>query len=112
MWFASRGTKLEVQIDTAQGEVREIVRNRAGRPSLLGSYGFDAIGGVFIDRINGQDRLPMGHAVLVLRYLNTAQTMPVAAGREDDLAPLRDRLGRDLMVKTRARRADLMAPAG
>ena len=95
LWFASRGTEAELQVDTAQGELREIVRNRAGRPTLLGRYGFDAIGGVFIDRKAG------GRALLVLRYQNTAQILQVADGPEGALIGLRDRLGRDLMLKSR-----------
>jgi hypothetical protein len=101
MWFASRGTEAELQIDTALGEVREVMRNRAGKPSLIGRYGFDAIGGVYIDRQATVRGLPMGHGCLMLRYRNTAQTLPVVAGAESQLMKLRDRLGRDLMVKSR-----------
>jgi hypothetical protein len=96
MWFASRGTEAELQVDTALGEVREVVRNRAGRPTLIGRYGFDAIGGVFIER--GMT----GRGLLVLRYHNTAQVLPVAEGPEAALIPLRDRMGRDMMVRLRA----------
>lgn len=95
--FASRGTMSELQIDLMQGEVREVLPHRAGRVTVLGRYGFDAIGGVFIDRARGSDR-----AVLVLRYRNTAQILPVAMGPERLLEPLRDRLGRDLVLRGQA----------
>jgi hypothetical protein len=95
MWFASRGTEAELQVDTAQGELREVVRNRAGKPTLIGRYGFDSIGGVHFER--GTD----GQCMLVVRYQNTAQVLPVAQGTEAMLAPLRDRLGRDMMVRLR-----------
>ena len=95
LWFASRGTQSEVQIDTLQGEVREVVRNRAGRPSLVGRYGVDSIGGVFLDRTAGRGDV----ATLVLRYRNTAQILPVATGLPQTLEPLRDRIGRDLMIQ-------------
>ena len=95
LWYASRGTHSELQIDTSLGEVREIVRNQAGRPTLLGRHGFDAIGGVMIDRTT----LRKGRACLVLRYGNTAQFMPVAWGRESELTGLRDRMGHDLMIR-------------
>ncbi len=95
LWYASRGTQSELQIDTSLGEVREIVRNQAGRPTLLGRHGFDAIGGVMIDRTT----VRKGRACLVLRYGNTAQLMPVAWGAESDLTALRDRMGQDMMIR-------------
>ncbi len=103
MWFASRGSLAELQIDTAQGEVREVVRNRAGRPTVLGRYGFDVIGGVFLERAGPGRRsdLAPGHAELVLRYRNTAQVLRVVSGPEAELEALRDRLGVDLVVRPR-----------
>ena len=97
LWFASRGTESEIQVDTRLGEVREVVRNRAGKATLIGRYGFDAIGGVFIDRASAS----VARGALVLRYRNTAQTLEVATGEMTGLAALRDRLGRDLMVLPR-----------
>lgn len=95
LWYASRGTHSELQVDTSLGEVREIVRNQAGRPTLLGRHGFDAIGGVLIDRAT----LRKGRACLVLRYGNTARMMPVAWGVESELTALRDRMGHDMMIR-------------
>jgi len=92
LWFATRGSETELQIDNNRGEVREVIRNRAGNSTLLGTYGFDAIGGVFIDRSGGKT------AELVLRYRNTNQTLPVARGHALTLESLRDRLGQDLML--------------
>ncbi len=94
LWFASRGGRTELQVDTSLGEVREVVRNRTGRPSLVGRYGFDAIGSVFLDRAAGKP----GEASLVMRYRNTTQVVPVAHGAIGVLETLRDRLGRDLMT--------------
>lgn len=99
LWFASRGVRPEVQIDCALGEVREVLRNNSGKPTLVARYGFDAVGGVFIAR--GRRR---GHDSLVLRYRNTSQVMRVVTGREDQLVELRDRIGRDLMVRPRKSR--------
>ncbi len=94
LWFASRGGRTELQVDTSLGEIREIVRNRAGRSSLIGCYGFDSIGSVFLDRSVGKN----GEANLVMRYRNTTQVVPVAHGPMTMLETLRDRLGRDLMT--------------
>jgi hypothetical protein len=96
LWYSSRGSRVEVQIDTTRGEVREVLRNRAGRMTILGLYGFDSIGGVFLER--SEARLS-GQVQLVLRYRNTAQVLRVARGSEPMLQGLRDRLGRDLMVR-------------
>jgi hypothetical protein len=100
LWFASRGARTELQVDTSLGEVREVVRNRAGRATLLGRYGFDSIGGIFLDRKTGKS----GEACLVMRYRNTAQVLPVARGPQAHLERLRDRMGRDLLVDVSTRR--------
>ena len=93
LWFASRGTQAEVHVDTSVGEVREVICNRAGNPTTVGCFGFDTIGGVYLDR-GERD----GKAVLSLRYRNTSQSVTVAEGSEAQLISLRDRLANDLMV--------------
>ncbi|WP_296424144.1 hypothetical protein [Yoonia sp.] len=100
LWFASRGTRAELHVDTSVGEIREVICNRAGRPTTVGCYGFDTIGGVFLD-----EREDENWATLVLRYRNTAQTVCVAEGTEAQLMPLRDRLGQDLMVQAKTTRS-------
>ncbi len=102
LWYASRGTHSEMQIDTSLGEVREIVRNQAGRPTLLGRHGFDAFGGVSIERTPHQH----GHARLMLHYGNSGQFMIVAWGQEADLVALRDRMGHDMMLRPMPARRD------
>lgn len=94
IWYASRGTQVEMQVDTSKGEIRETVRNRAGRSTRIGTYGFDAIGGVYIDRSD----LNPGNAALVLRFGNTSQKAVVAKGTVSQLEKLKDRLGQDLII--------------
>ncbi len=96
LWHASRGTKVELQVDLNLAEVREVVNNRAGRATLLGRHGFDAIGGVFIDRSRRR-----GVSTLCLRYRNTSQMLFVASGDDADLEGLCARLGRDLVLDRR-----------
>lgn len=96
LWFASRGTRAEVHVDTSVGEVREVICNRAGKPTTVGSYGFDTISGVFLEQNE-----ETGASTLVLRYRNTSQTVAVAEGTKAQLIPLRDRLAHDLMVDGR-----------
>ena len=76
------------------GEVREVICNRAGKPTTVGCYGFDTIGGVFLEYNEDHET-----ASLVLRYRNTSQTVHVAEGTEAQLISLRDRLAQDLMVQ-------------
>lgn len=99
LWYASRGIETEIQVDTRLGELREVTRNRAGRPTAHGRHGFDSIGGVFIDR-QGRRDMAGGSGVLVLRLGNSAQLVAVAAGPVSELEPLRDRMGRDLVVRS------------
>ncbi|MDX8352234.1 hypothetical protein [Cognatiyoonia sp. IB215182] len=93
LWFASRGTQAEVHVDTSVGELREVICNRAGKPTTVGSYGFDTISGVHLDTDEASNK-----AVLSLRYRNTSQSVMVAEGTEAQLVGLRDRLASDLMV--------------
>ncbi len=96
MWFASRGTHVQFEIDTMNGEVREAVRNRTGATTVVARYGFDCIGSIFMIRPDS------GLPTLTLRYRNTARQLAVATGPEADLTRLRDRLGRDLILSREA----------
>ncbi len=93
LWFASRGYQIEFHVDTRACELREMVTGSNGKSFVVARYGFERIGGVFIQR---------GHKgkncdKLVLRFGNSPQTMAVAVGSAEQLASLRDRLGQDLM---------------
>lgn len=95
LWFASRGTRAEVHVDTSIDEIREVICNRAGKPTTVGAYSFDEIGGVFLEENDAT-----GLSQLVLRYRNTDQTVSVADGTDAQLLPLRDRLAHDLLGQT------------
>lgn len=97
LWFASRGTRTEVHVDTSVGEIREVICNRAGKPTTVSAYGFDTIGGVYLETAKDA-----ADATLYLRYRNTSQTICVAEGTEAQLLSLRDRLANDLMVITKS----------
>jgi hypothetical protein len=92
LWFASRGSQTEIHVDTSVGEIRQVISNRAGKPTTVGAYGFDAIGGVHIIDAQGQMSL------LVLQYRDTDRQVSVAEGLEAQLIPLRDRMAQDLML--------------
>ena len=92
--YGTRGTLVEIEVDLNAKELREVVRNRAGRPSLLGKWSFDSFGGLFIDR----SKLSSGEAALMLRYRGTATVVEVASGPLPRIENLRDRLGRDVFA--------------
>ena len=89
--YASRGTQAEMQVDTVLGEVREVVRNSAGRSTLIGRYGFDAIETVYLDRGIVNSRLMMAPR-------NRSNPIQVVAGATRDLDRLCNRLGRDIII--------------
>jgi hypothetical protein len=108
LWFASRGTRRELQVDTRLRELREVVRNKYGTSTLMGRMSFDGIGSVFIARNHDPRHRPR----LVLRIGNTARLIAVAEGSEAELGDLRNRLGRDLLPGEAAPAAARPAPGG
>lgn len=101
--FATRGTYTELQVDVSQSEIREVIRNRRGAPTLLGRYAFGAVDSVYLDRsAHGEP------ARLVMRYRNSGQLIEIARGEAASLEVLRDRLGRDILTE---RRTVVSAPA-
>ena len=101
--FATRGTYTELQVDVSLSEIREVIRNRRGAPTLLGRYAFGAVDSVYMDRSGAGDQ-----ARLVLRYRNSGQLIELARGQATALEALRDRLGRDILTE---RRTIVSAPA-
>jgi hypothetical protein len=97
LWYASRGTKTEIHVDTRLAEVREVVTNRAGRPTLLSRHGFDIVADVAIDA-DGDPEAPRRTGALVIRSEEASALVQVATGSFEALDRLRQRLGRDLMV--------------
>ncbi|MCR9077168.1 MAG: hypothetical protein NXI07_14100, partial [bacterium] len=97
LWFASRGTATEIHVDTRLAEVREVVTNRAGRPTLLSRHGFDIVAEVAIDA-EGEAETPRRRGELVIRSEEASALVKVASGSIDALDRLRQRLRRDLMV--------------
>jgi len=93
VWYSSRGTETELQVDLTLGEVRQVVRNKVGKPTLLSKYAFEDIGSVFIDRRKGL----RSNGVLLLRYKNTTKLIQAAIGPVLGLEAMRDRLGRDFL---------------
>ncbi|MEO1639757.1 MAG: hypothetical protein AAFU41_10985 [Pseudomonadota bacterium] len=96
LWFASRGTLPEVHIDTNLGEVREVICNRAGRPTTVGAYSFDAIGSVLMEENPDTSR-----AKLILQYRDTQKGVIVAEAPTAQLIALRNRLAHDLLQQPR-----------
>jgi hypothetical protein len=92
--FATRGTVVELQIDLARGELREIVRHRVGRPTLLGRHNFDPSASLHINRSGPVEGMPS----LVLHHRGSDEGLCIARGPERVLQELRIRLAHDLRV--------------
>jgi hypothetical protein len=95
LWFGTRGVETELQIDNTLGEVREVLRNRTGKSTLIGRYGYDTINSIYLDRSAGRHK---NEATLMLRFRNSNQLLPVARGSIPALEALRNRLGQDLIL--------------
>lgn len=112
VWYASHGTKYEIQVDLAKLEIREVLRNSKGVARIQSRIPFEKIGSVFIDRsqkVNGKVRL-------VMRLGNSAQVLEVARDQEENLTGLRDKMGRDLLgrnapMRTKANRGYILEGA-
>ncbi|WP_322891689.1 MULTISPECIES: hypothetical protein [unclassified Yoonia] len=98
LWFASRGTQTEIQIDTSAREIREVIRNRAGRPSTVGTHDFDAMTDVFV-----QDDDESDGAMLVVQDGDSGLSICVAKAPFARLTALEDRIARDVLGDPQAR---------
>jgi hypothetical protein len=90
LWFASRGSKVDVHVDTTAREIREVIANRVGKPTVLKCYAFGDIGGIYVETAAGD-----APAQLVLGY--RGRSVLIALGETEELDELRKRLSRDLM---------------
>lgn len=97
LWYASRGTQSEIEVDTRLAELREVVHNRAGRPTLLARYGFDAVSDLTVDPASRTGARSKSGALVVRDAMSSTQVR-IASGSVEALDRLRNRLGRDLMV--------------
>lgn len=90
LWFATRGGRVDVEVDSKGREIREVIQNRTGKPTIISTYPFDDIGGIYLEAAGGTapEQLLMGyHGQMIL----------LAEGETDELTALRTQLSRDLM---------------
>lgn len=93
LWFASRGERAEFHVDTSLGEVREVVRNRAGRPTLLSRQGFATL--TAVELVPAGLWRGIGLSWLVLTTA-AGDEVTLVRGAEPDLRRLAERLSRDI----------------
>ncbi len=98
LWFASRGTQTEVHIDTSAREIREVIRNRAGRPTTVGTHDFATMTDVFV-----QDDDESEGAMLVVQDHDNALSICLAKAPHAQLGALQDRVARDVLGDPQAR---------
>ncbi|WP_424179583.1 hypothetical protein [Yoonia sp. TsM2_T14_4] len=91
LWFASRGTRTEIHIDTSIREIHQVIRNRAGRPTILRTHDFAQITDILTQRDDAS-----GTALLVLQGNDTVLSICIAMASAPRLDALHDRLARDV----------------
>ena len=91
LWFASRGDTPTVNVDLDNREIREVIENRMGGPTLLGVYPFEEIEDVFAATEEGAEM-----AQLVLWLRGTDEVICIAQALPGQLVELRDRIASDL----------------
>ena len=102
IWFATRGTKAYIYINTYRNELREVVPNMIGKPTVLRRVPFKEIGGVRIDHGEAGER-----AVLMLWQGSQWRRVAVLEGGRHGLSSLREKLAKDFFSEhlAAARRA-------
>ncbi|MDC1230963.1 hypothetical protein N8Z54_02290 [Octadecabacter sp.] len=87
---AARGTQIRVQVDTANGELREVVDGAFGTVETLARYGIDAVEAV--DIVSSRSEPSYGQVHL---HMTGVGKIAVGDGAVLTLRPLRDRLASD-----------------
>lgn len=105
--FASRGTRVRVQMDTSNGELREVVDGPFGTDIELSSYGLDTVRLVRV--VTSSSNRSFGQIQMTLA---DGTTLPFADGSSFALRDLRDRIALDcgLMEQGPSRTAIWVGP--
>ena len=90
-WYATRGSKAYIYVNTYQNELREVVPNMIGKPTVLRRIPFSEIGGVRVDHGGEGQR-----AVLLLWQGGSWRRVAVLEGGRGDLTSLREKLAKDV----------------
>ena len=104
--YANRGVATEIHVDSNLCEIREVLKNRLGKPTLISEFGFDSFSGITIDRTDGDKTC----VHLILKSFDPAQHILVATGSEARIGVLYGRMTRDLMLEPAGRRFEAVAP--
>ena len=91
---AARGTRVRVQVDTAKGELREVVAGPFGSDMILARHGLDAVQSV--DFVASRGEPSFGQIQITV---NGVGVVPAGVGAMVLLGPLRDRLAEDCGVE-------------
>lgn len=87
---ALRGTRVRIQIDTANGELREVVSNAMGKDEILARLGLDAVEGVEVV----SSKSDLGYGQIQISVAGKGP-LPAGDGAVSTLGPLVERISRD-----------------
>jgi hypothetical protein len=95
LWFATQGTKYELQVDRTRRELREVLRNKKGQEFLLRKFSFEEMSSVIFTR--DPERNVPGFASLMLRHKTQTHSIELVHDKEERLLDLRALLARDIL---------------
>jgi hypothetical protein len=95
LWFATQGTKYELQVDRTRRELREVLRNKKGQEFLLRKFAFEEMSSVIFARDPARN-MP-GFASLMLRHKTQTHSLELVHDKEERLRDLRALLARDIL---------------
>ena len=106
-WFASRGARVELEVDQARRELRVVSRNSRGQTRLQRRVAMNDVRSAFVRRPTGSAR----NAELVVRLRRNDGLVTIASGRESDLSELHARLRGDIRPVTERVKTRTLRPA-
>lgn len=90
--YSVRGSKSEFHIEPGKNEMREVMINRSGAPTVLSNYEFRDLDEVIIRHLDEDKKVE----TLLLSYKNGMHFVPVISGSSEELFALKQRIIDDL----------------
>lgn len=109
LWFATQGTDYELQVDSKNRELREVLRNNKGQSIVVRRLSFKDISSVIFQRDASESA--QGYANLIIRLKSQTQNIHVVFDKEANLEALREILAQDILkAPEMARSTSSIAP--
>lgn len=90
--YSVRGSKSEFHIEPGKSEMRTVMVNRSGAPTVLSNYEFRDLDDIIIRHLDEEKKVE----TLLLSYKNGMHFVPVISGDSEELVTLKKRIISDL----------------